>query len=262
MKIQTLLQLLNEAETQPILAYHATSAEHLRSILKTGLVPNKESGGYASGEKSSAGYELAALPGIYFYKDYYKAFQLAKHMSGKNQSDSVIVVTKIQPKSAEMDEDRLNDDGLLNDKVVMQIARSGANSDELHKEAMNILVHNLKDKGLNSHTIKSAIPTAKEYVRSVIDYALNGSKENEQFLRRQKDEMTRKLKKLVVSDSEQGSFKINQTIGFSGANKIVGLFLLTSGKAWGNVGGLTQDVSEKVNTPAELVQTEQRTPNA
>lgn len=254
MKIQTLLQLLNEAETKPILAYHATSANHLRSILKTGLVPNKESGGYAAGEKSSAGYELAALPGIYFYKDYYKAFQLAKHMSGKNQADSVIICAQIQPKTAEMDEDRLNDDGLLNDKVIMQIARSGIDPEELHKEAMSLLVQNLQAKGLNAKTIKNAIPTAKDYVRTVIAYATNGSKENEQVLRQQKDEMTRKLKKLVVSDSEQGSFKVNETIGFSGANRIVGLYLLTSGMAWGNVGGLTQDVAQKVKNPIDLVQ--------
>jgi len=153
-----------------------------------------------------------------------------------------------------MDEDRLNDDGMLNDKVIMQIARSGIDPEELHKEAMGLLIQNLQAKGLNGQTIRAALPTAKDYVRTVIAYATNGSKENEQVLRQQKDEMTRKLKKLVVSDSEQGSFKVNETIGFSGANRIVGLYLLTSGTAWGNVGGLTQDVAQKVKTPAELVQ--------
>ena len=253
MKILDILQLINEAETQKIYAYHASSANNLKSIVTNGLIPNKEKGGYGDGEKSTGGYELKAMAGTYFYKDSYKALQLGKTMAGKNGNDSVVVVAKIQPKTAEMDEDRLNDDEILNDKLVIKLARDGVGANELYSEAMSLLVQNLQAKGLNTKTIKAAIPTAQEYVKSLIAFATNGSPEQENAMRYSKNELTKRLKKLVVSDGNQVSFKINEPITYSGANKIIGLLMIGSGVAWGDVGELERNVSSRVRTPAELI---------
>lgn len=221
---------LIEAETKPIIAYHATSVNNLRSIIKNGMIPNKESGGYASGEKSPAGYSLTAMPGIYFYKDSHNAYNLAKSLSVRNNSDTAIIVCQVQPKTTEMDEDRLNDDGLLDDKVIIKLAKSGVDGHELEREAVILLIQNLQKKGLNNNTIKAASPVIKEYVRALITFARDPQSENQ--MRQHKNELTKKLRKLVVYDKSQHSFKINEPIGYSGSNKIIGIMLVSKSVGW------------------------------
>jgi hypothetical protein len=58
------------------------------------------------------------------------------------------------------------------------------------------LIQNLQKKGLNNNTIKAASPIIKEYVRSLIKFANDPQSESQ--MRQYKNELTKKLRKLVV----------------------------------------------------------------
>ena len=234
-------------------AYHATAFKNFRSIIKSGLIPNKLSGGYGSTEKSPAGIELTPLSGVYLTRKAKNAEFIADSLNAK----SIIVICKIQDKTAELDEDRLNA-SIIDEKLLVQLLRTNikdpnfddeAQDDFAHDYTNRILEKNLPD--LDPRAVESVRDSIHEYVVALIRFYV--TREGQSQVKMQQDNLTRKLKRLTTDKDKHHSLKINEPIGFSGANKIVGFYNKDSRIGWGDLGGLEGYEYHKVKTPIELL---------
>lgn len=105
MKLKTIIkeniQTIQEARfDQPIMAFHGTRPEYLRTILSQGLVPQKNPGfGSSGGGGDYNSHSLSPVGGVYFTTDY----GYAEH--AVSTPNKLIVVASLQPKSFFADED-------------------------------------------------------------------------------------------------------------------------------------------------------------
>ncbi len=256
MKIQDLLEFVS---TKPTHAYHATKAAHLKSILKQGLIPNKSGGGYASDAESAHGYSLSALPGVYFYRDGREAERLANDLSVDTNSKMVVVICKVQPKTATLDEDGLtvmfDENKLLRD--IKRDLKGGKSPESALRDVLDSLLGQLEDKKLDPRLMKNVVSDVQNYVQSLIEFALGRSKETGDAIKKQQEILTNKLRRLLFGNearTEQNTFKINEPIGFSGANRIVGIYDPDNKAGWGELGYFDRDAYHKYKTPMEMLQ--------
>lgn len=251
--------LLLEAKfSKPTYAYHATKLKHLPSILKHGLIPNKSDGGYGSDEQDSAlGYSLTSLPGIYFTTEPKPALSIATSFT----EPMAIVVCKVQRNgSATLDEDRLKAITYVSDfahgirKEFMDYALDRREHDEIHTHIDDYVDQHvnriIKSITANDSPLaladKASVAEIKkiltDYFDHVAEYALHDTG-NEHALKYQENQLTIKLRNFVRTKNDPDeevsrTFKINQTIGFSGANRIVGLYNVQSNIGYGDLGDL------------------------
>lgn len=263
-------ELLKEAQfTQPIYAYHATDSENLKSILKHGMIPNHREDGYGSNELSSLGYSLAPQSGVYFTRDANDVIHIAKSIE-VNQSP-MIIVCKIQIKDAEMDEDRLTsnviDERGLRRELKKELEGSSVYDPDVDTtEYIDKLASNKTDAIIdrinitNTGFVQNIKPHIFNYVKALINFFIESNYDgtfNEDDVRHYQGILTKKLKRYVTHNvSHNETFKIDKKIGFSGASKIVGIFLMnhgSNGVSWGDVGRLTGRSYHSYKTPMELV---------
>ena len=251
--------ILLEAKSQPIVAYHTTVLKHLQSLLKKGLVPNHSKDGYASTAHASSGYSLQALSGVYFNKDPGDAEQLAKDFSTDKNMEPMIIVCQVQPKTASLDEDRLVSD-VLRETIVFrrftQLAKAGQLDDEAYTSYTQNILGNLKDVA-SPQLLKNVAPHIHHYAKSLGEFILNNTPETEAELKKSQETLTYKLKQLLVNKETKhtgNSFKINEPISFSGSNRIIGIYLPLQRSGWGKLGDFERDAYHKYKSPQEMIQ--------
>ena len=263
MKIQNILVNLTErAQFVPTTyAYHATDMKYLRSILKQGLLPNKNDNGYGSSEVSSSfGYKLSPLPGVYFTDDQRHAEHIAKQIDGQG----LIIIAKVQKRTASMDEDRLTSDIIDEPALISSIRKNEATIKADPQKYVNNVVDNIIQYKLphdiSPKLIQSVKPELTKYVDLLVKNQAteeHGDWSSDQWnaaVKASQIELTKKFKNILHRpDVNQDTFKVDGPVGFSGANKIVGLYNFISGVGWGDLGPFERDAYHKVKQPMELV---------
>lgn len=250
--------LLEAKFSKPTYAYHATKLKHLPSILKHGLIPNKSDGGYGSDEQDSAlGYSLTALPGIYFTSKPKAALSIATSFA----EAMAIVVCKVQRNgSATLDEDRMKSITQVADfvhelrKQFREYALDNEDDGTIHQRIDDYVDAHVERIIKSITAINSPLQFADktnvsevkkiltDYFDHVAEFALHETG-NEHALKYQENQLTIKLRNFVRTKNDPDeqvshTFKINEQIGFSGANRIVGLFNVQSNIGYGDLGGL------------------------
>lgn len=262
MKIQN---ILNEAKLSPsTYAYHATKAAYLKSILKHGLVPNFSDDGYGSDELSHAGYSLTPLKGVYFTRTGKQAMHIAKSL----QEKSIVIICKVQLKQADLDEDRLTADVVKESQMLAElrsIISSNYNSIEDFDDAAQVKFAKIYSNyiidesmsNLDSRLINNIKPHLQNYVLSIVKFFI--ASETDSFIdehesKQYRNILTKKLKIMLHHSHEVNkTFKIDATIGFSGANKIVGVYDMYNRVGWGDLGDLSGYEYHLVDSPIELL---------
>lgn len=283
MKIQNIIDdILVESRFSPILAYHATSGKYLRSIVKNGLVPNKSTGGWGSSDYSSYGTSSKSMAGVYFTRDVKTAQYITGDVVNSDVEPRLIVVCAVQERSAELDEDistaifdvsgvyrkanyyvRTNFDMLKHQPTLDSLEVIIPEVEDYIFNKKGDWLHNIFDgypelKKIKENILPTLMQMYKAAIRhSVIEgYLIDDRKliaQTEEQLRQAIDKVNRTVKKLSYIKQHE-SFKINKTIGFSGADRIIGLIVTNYGLAWGKVPPeLRSKVNDTFSTPAELV---------
>jgi len=269
-----ILNLLEAKFSKSEYAFHATDGNNLKSILKHGLIPNKNEGGYGSDDYSEVGYELTPLSGVYFTTKFNDAKYIARSIS----YDSIIIIAKIQSRNTEIDEDRLISDIIPERyfrKTILDAVRPfkdkyGNIDFANHSEKIDRIINDILQDIVND-VISSMKRTYKvsekiihyvrqdiiEYVSALMDYILNdlnGEHLYSDNLKNKQNTLTKKLKN--IQHQNRGTFhtfKIDQTIGFSGANRIVGIYSPENNKGWGDTSPVIGNVIQ-VKHPLEVIQ--------
>lgn len=271
MKIQSLI----EAKfSKPQYAYHATAIENLRSIIKNGLIPNFREDGYGSEEQSSVGYSLTPLKGVYLTRKARDAIEISKVLESPSGMGAVIIC-KIQPQQAELDEDRLTSSIIGERHFAMTVKNKLKDSSEedlndensfhnMGKKAHDFIdyyikiyvVKEIQKHGLDDKAINHIKPFIHEYLFHLLGYILDteyGGPEHEDDLKKAQNDLTRQLRHLAKKDPEGNhTFKLDAKIGFSGANRIVGIYFPMDKLGWGDLGALESYAYHKYGTPVEL----------
>lgn len=250
--------------SKPTYAYHATMKRNVRSIVKHGLIPNKEEDGYGSAEVGSAGYTLTPLPGVYFTKTAKDAGHISNHLG---TGDGAVIIAKIQQKQVELDEDRLTHDVFEENRLATVIRRTieeyedaedprldKALSKEIRDWTERIL-ENIIDAKFPRDAIEKANVESSvvRYVTAIVDFLyeqIAGSSDNDSDLKDAQRELTIKLRRLSTGHA---TFKINQQIGFSGKNRIVGIYFPKDRVGWGDLGDFGGFAYHKYDSPMELL---------
>lgn len=267
-----ILELLSEGKfSKSEYAYHATKGEHLRSILKQGLIPNKSENGYGSGEISlGAGYSLSPLAGVYFSRKPYDVEAICKGYGGA----ALIIICMIQPQDIEMDEDRLTDDVIEEEYLYKNINRHIRNflekesnnydladftEEHVNKYAEEYTNNIIKEKlfDLDSRLLTNIKPDLKNYIIAIVDFVIateSGLEVDDSSIKMYQEKLTQKLRSLA-KDKKQNTFKINKIIGFKGSNKIIGIYNRETGEGWGDLGAFERSIYNKVSNPLKLIAT-------
>lgn len=269
-----ILDLLTEGKfSKSEYAYHATRGASLRSILKQGLIPNKMRDGYGSDETALAiGYPLTPLAGVYFTRRPHDAETICKQYG----NNSVIIVCKIQPQNAEMDEDRLTNDIIDERYLYKNIMRHVR--EFLEKESENYDIHDFTEEHIDAFAEKYAADIIdmkfyelnpkivvnvkddlKNYIISVVDYVIaseHGGADDDSGIKMYQERLTQKLRTMTKNKNQHHTFKINKTIGFKGSNKIVGVYEPFSRRGWGELGAFDRNYYDKVDHPLKLLSLE------
>ena len=96
--------LMEAKFSRPVIAYHGTRIENLRSILKQGLITDSTGTGFGSNVRGSFhGRDMGAVGGVYFSTSAQYAGHVAKAEWGG--SNYLIVEASLQPRSGGLDED-------------------------------------------------------------------------------------------------------------------------------------------------------------
>lgn len=276
-----ILDLLIEAKfSDGIYVYHGSFLKHLRSIIKKGLVANHSMGGYGSMGSDDMGVPLTSLNGVYVTKSYMMALDAASSLN--NVKQELVVVCKVQPRSFVMDEDNI--DSVFRTRTIRVHTREKIKEDE------GFLVDNAAHKALADelwkdefiYVIKESIASSKikyiekpaiEYITSIITLTcLNklweldpdnsqleqNSRNYHKIFKEKQNNLTKALRHIKSNDkSPYGfqSFRIESDIGFSGANRIVGIIYPYLGYVWGDYkgSGIQSDIKRIFDTPIELL---------
>lgn len=250
--------------TKPIYAYHATKAEYLHSIIKNGLIPNKSENGYGSDESSSEfGYSLQSLPGVYFSRIAKNSINIAKSFS----EPSIIVVCKIQPNQLDLDEDEVatvlvNERQLLRELVAIakeqfnldyeKFMESGKDEEFAKQYATNIIKTNEIINKQNQEFKKVAYDALYQYIFTLVDMFAAIGHIDETDAREQKNKLTKVMRRLFKQDTSYDNLKLDSAIGFSGSNKIVGMYSVDANIGWGDLGQLKGYSYHEYKTPVEF----------
>ncbi len=262
MKIQT---ILSEAKfSRPEYAYHATRADNLKSILKNGLVPNFKDDGYGSNETSEFGYTLTPLKGIYFTRSAKDAVFIAKSLMG----EAIVLVCKIQPKQVELDEDRMNT-AVLEEKRFLSALKSSLDSN-FDYDVEKFVESGVIDKIISAHVRdvlanlelddrakKNAVEPIVKHLNNLADFYIEtevGGNLDETSLKASQNEVTKALRLLAHRDkATHHTFKLNANVGFSGSNRIVGIYNIETRLGWGDLGDLYGYAYHIVKNPLQIL---------
>lgn len=274
MKLKTLLEA-KFAKTE--YAYHATKATNLKSILKHGLIPNKMEDGYGSDETSDVGYSLTALDGVYFTKTAKEAEMIMKSL----YEEAIIVILKLQYRDSELDEDRLVEYITKENKLTREVNSIFSKymdendydyydrqwpkeinndlSDLANSETQRILKWISTEYSPDKRLIYNIKAPLLNYIKSLIDFItgplFGDHNYDDSDIKQCQNFLVKKLKNLQHGKNKGNfhTFKINKTIGYSGANRIVGFVHISNGKGWGDIGDVSGNIV-KVKHPLEILE--------
>lgn len=261
-----ILNLLEAKFVPTSYAYHATKAEHVPSILKHGLVPNHRDGGYGSSDTSSLGIPLTPLSGTYLTYSSKEAKYISRDVD--MEGGGIVVICKIQSRTAELDEDRMekiidlrnvhswfvrklkeNDHQPFTEEQIISFATIHAD-DMLNNEALSQVNQKMKD-ALHPAVVTHLISFLRYVQQNQI-----GDGDNVDFsdIKRTQNTLTKKLKNLAHNDINKfHTIKIDKPIGFSGANKIVGLYNPNTQIGWGDIGTFKGEAYHIAKTPQRVL---------
>lgn len=270
-----ILQILSEGKfSKSEYAYHATKKEHISSILKHGLIPNKSEGGYGSDETSEGGYSLDPLHGVYFTKSAKDALFIGNSMS----KDPIIVVAKIQQNgSATLDEDRLVEK-IVDEKAFRKFVFDRipsfhdfddyAEYQDAYYEQIGHIVREYID---NSKTIANALSVIRNepakqaiiqeltaYLGAVADIAAQ-METDENSIKYHQSNLTKMLRNVMrksTNAEDFKTFKVDGPVGFRGANRIVGMYNVATRIGWGDIGALSGFALHVASTPQRMMRDE------
>lgn len=267
-----ILNILNEGKfSKSEYAYHATKKEHIQSILKHGLIPNKSEGGYGSDETSEGGYSLNPLHGVYFTKSAKDAIFIGNSMD----KTPIIIVAKIQQNgTATLDEDRLVEK-IIDEKAFRRFVLNNISSfhdfdsyddyqDAYYGEIENIIKEYIAD----SKAINTALDVIKDtsaqnairqeltaYLHAVADIAAQ-METNESTLKLHQSNLTKMLRNVMRKSNSADdfkTFKVDGPVGFRGANRIVGMYNVNTRIGWGDIGALSGYALHVASTPQRML---------
>lgn len=274
-------EFLEERKQDQIHAYHATDIKHLRSILKHGLVPNYSEGGYGSDEVNQFNVPLTPHPGVYFTKKAGASVHIAK-----GYDRGIILIAKVSPNSLTMDEDNLQ--YVYRHWMIIEILEDGGDFEDVWEYVTQTDIM----KSVDSRYLSSLKDLFKRYVKAFKEYVehegvasfnspTDGTpRSKEELLKNYKSvqyEMTKKLSRFVKGNrdifsakgenperegmtphSEErnptSSFKIDRTVGFSGRNRIVGIYDPIERVGWGDLGAFRGSEYHMYKTPNEFIE--------
>lgn len=133
--------------TKPVIAYHGTSADNLRTILKKGLLPSAVGKWTASvlTNTSVNSRSHQTFGGVYFTKNLLTATNAAG-WTGPNQSSKLIVIAQVQVRDALADEDNITiptlPDYMLQSQVIAYRCKLTAYIDPEIARMRDRLLHN------------------------------------------------------------------------------------------------------------------------
>ncbi len=242
--------------------YHGTSAKFLPSILKNGLrIDTKEKSWGEDPDSSLYSIDRTSYGGVYITRTLHIATGAAFRIAHRTDSNRLIVIMNIQPKTLLADEDDFahtfagpisTDIDTHNYKELKYHSPNGQISPEtkkdrqkwvtdklrkiyylvgeLHPTLLTRLTNLITDEGYFAYVTRVASYISKDEWRSLWDLReikeddippLPTSKEGEQIFRTFIDKVTRLLKHVPKKGSETG--RSLQNIGFSGTNKILAI---------------------------------------
>lgn len=264
MNILTLLEKAKFAKDKMI-AYHGTDIRNLHSILKNGLLKNHGDDGLGRGDYSDLGFTFDPHEGVYATSRYPKAINFANNVAG--EKNALVVVLQVQQKSINLDEDEIFSLlGLFENMIIGYIESIRDTEDEyeldekankiidyIHREAMDNLPEKLKKYQVKEQTINHIIKNANEPVRAMIREIVDASLEyREADIRLEQERLLKLFKHAVRNEMDTlNIFQIPSHVGFRGANKIIGLIVPHSKKAWGDK--IPQGFT-RVKNPRDLIQ--------
>lgn len=243
-----ILQILEAQFAKPQYAYHATKAEHIPSILKHGLIPNKREGGYGSADTSTIGIPLTPLSGTYLTYSAKDAKYISYDVGGND--GGIVVICKVQNRAADLDEDRM--EKIIDLRQIFswfvkelkaknfkpftedQIAQYATKKADEILEQPTFFKSDLK-------MIDALRPALIDHLKVFLTYVQQNQLDQEHMgfdqIKNTQNILTKKMKTLAHKNTKDfHTFKIDHPIGFSGANKIVGLYNPNTNIGWGDIG--------------------------
>lgn len=295
---------------QKIYGFHGTHSGNLRSIIKKGLVAQHQGGwgshmttGYGY-DLSAVGGVYFILD---YDRSLFIARTVSDGYSNKTRRDvsPIIVVAKIQPKAIVMDEDRLQETLSIPHHVQIleeMEERGDIMIDGYVENNMNHIENLLRVAGLKYDSIEKILPILRERyieyftdiytlveIKMVMEEKIERDLPDRYFNKDYRQELIdsikdqqKQLRELLkgywqkalddagIVEDRDTVFAIEDNVGFSGSNKIVGIIHPEKKMYWGDVGTDRQqmkkagfetewsipDMSEytKVKTPMELLE--------
>lgn len=276
-------EFLVERKQEQIYGYHATDRKNLQSILKKGLVPNHNEGGYGSSETSDFGVPLTPHPAVYLTRDAGSAVYIAK----SEFEHGVVLIVKVTPNSLTMDEDNIGN--VFDLRYIYKRMQSGISPDELWND-LESAAHDIFRtadpryiQALKNDVIQyfKAFKGITQFDDSVdledgFDYNAEYNKA-EKIFKQAEFNLSKKLRgfvkgsKSIFAGRDEGhyertadnggkrnkgtteTFKVDGEIGFSGRNRIVGIYDFMNRSGWGDLGNFEGSEYHKYKTPMEMV---------
>lgn len=224
MNIQEIIALIERKQKSTSIMYHGTSSNFVRSILKTGLIPDPKTRSW--GDPETMGADKESLYGIYLTPYVGKAKSAAETAARTNKGTPVIITIQYVSGSGGLDEDDIN--GIVCYAVAERYEKFIKNFDigfnriledikELTSTAFNRRSFDLL-KQLTTVAVNIASRNL-EAVESLEFKSIQGNPEYRQLL----TQFTESVKLFPKGDAgwESENIKITRPIGFSGKTKII-----------------------------------------
>jgi len=204
-KIKTRYQIMAARE----IMWHGTSYKNAIKILKTGFVPNPGTRGF-SGHKSAD----RVYDGSYFTRDFNYAV-LAGDECQSEQGGDDIVIFQVQLETRT---------GLPDEDEIPQLTYSNRQKKQMQEQTPN--AEKIKDRVIKDwfRTLKSWISlndTQKKSLHPYVNKWLEGGLESKEAEKKAYLVLTTKMRGFVARSSSAINIRMDQPVGFSGANKIL-----------------------------------------
>lgn len=129
--------------------------------------------------------------------------------------------------------------------------------------------YNAAKKYVDDHIDLSKLPVDKKYISNIKNEFIQfiykliygniadaiDDKHWQASIKEYQTSLTKKLRRIIHKDSPTTTFKIEQPVGFSGSNRIVGIYAFINSHtriAWGDIGDINEPYDRKVRTPMEI----------
>lgn len=253
-----------------VYAYHATYKKYLKSILKHGLIPNRNEGGYGSDEVSDIGYSKAPMDGVYFTYSRQDAKSIATSL---HTTSPVIIVMKVQKRASVFDEDELVGPRGIDERALIKIITtelktkdisytdvqySPEENEDFLNSLHNLLYSNIHKRVEDKLSKKIADHVSNDidgYVSNIIDIYFEFNNQDDTEIRNHINNLSKKLRMMYHKNTSIERGRVVEPITFSGASRIVGVYDIETNTSWGDVGGFQGQSYNAYDSPMKLLKT-------